>query len=47
MQCELETCQTRFTFSFWPPPLLSSWLLFSSIPHPTFFYQKNYSRKKR
>jgi hypothetical protein len=24
MQCHLETCQTRFTFSLWPPPLVSS-----------------------
>jgi hypothetical protein len=29
-------CQTRFTFSLWPPPLLSSWLLFAS-PHPGCF----------
>ncbi len=46
MQCELETCQTRFTFSLWPPPLLSSWLLFSSTPHRTFFYQKTIAEKK-
>jgi len=45
MQCQLETCQTRFTFSLWPPPLLSSWLLFTSTHRP-LFYQKTISRKK-
>jgi hypothetical protein len=43
MQCHLETCQTRFTFSLWPPPLLSSWLLFTSTHRP-FFYQKTIAK---
>jgi hypothetical protein len=45
MQCHLETCQTRFTFSLWPPPLLSSWLLFTSTHRP-FFYQKTIAEKQ-
>jgi hypothetical protein len=44
-QCQLETCQTRFTFSLWPPPLLSSWLLFTSTHWP-FFSQKPTAEKK-
>jgi hypothetical protein len=45
MQRHLETCQTRFTFSLWPPPLLSLWLLFTSTHRP-LFYQKTMARKK-
>jgi hypothetical protein len=45
MQCHLETCQTRFTFSLWPPPLLSSWLLFTSTHRP-LIYQKTVAKKE-
>jgi len=45
MQRHLETCRTRFTFSLWPPPFLSSWLLFTSTHRP-LLYKKNYSQKK-
>ncbi len=46
MQGQLESCQTRFTFSLWPPPLLSSsWFLFTSTHWP-FFYQKTKAEKK-
>jgi hypothetical protein len=45
MQQHLETCETRFTFSLWPPPLLSSWLLFTSTHRP-LFYQKTIAEKK-
>jgi hypothetical protein len=44
MQCQLETCQTRFTFSLWLPPLSSPWLSFTST-HAPFFYQKTIAKK--
>jgi hypothetical protein len=40
-KCHLETCRTRFTFSLWPPPFLSSSLLFTSTHRP-LLYQKNW-----
>jgi hypothetical protein len=45
MQRHLETCETRFIFSLWPPPVLSSWLLFTSTHRP-LFYQKTIAEKK-
>jgi hypothetical protein len=44
MQCQLETCQTRSTFSLWLPPLSSPWLSFTST-HAPFFYQKTIAKK--
>jgi hypothetical protein len=41
MQGHLETCLTRFTFSLWPSPFLSSSLLFTST-HPPLLYPKNW-----
>jgi hypothetical protein len=39
MQCQLETCSTRFTFPLWPPPLLS-YNDFCSHPHTKLSFTK-------